>query len=175
MHRRRPTLNPYPHRYSAAFAFSRILYPLRRRTALRRPYSVPWRAQRAYPVSRIYRKRHRCRLSTGGATFAWFTQEFPNLAPCLLAQACQPLWLVPDDDGYNDSLPFILSLSPHPSAVRLAESNLPRGRFFCYTSARLTLSRRLRTKRLPAMHAPVGLRGETRTASAPPPWGLGRD
>ena len=25
--------------------------------------------------------------------------ERPNLTPCLLAQACQPLWLAPDDDG----------------------------------------------------------------------------
>ena len=43
--------------------------------------------------------------------FASFTREFPILAPCLLAQACQPLWLVLNDDGCNDSILFLLSLS----------------------------------------------------------------
>ena len=116
MHRRRPTLNPYPRHYSAAFASSCIPYPLRRRTALRRPYSVLeehngltlFRVLTVSDVDAVF--------PPGALRFARFTQEFPDPAPCLLAQACQPLWLVPDDDGYNDSLTFILSLSPHPSA-----------------------------------------------------------
>ena len=44
--------NPYPRHYSAAFAFSSILYPLRLRLVLRPPY--PGGAHRAYPVPLVY-------------------------------------------------------------------------------------------------------------------------
>jgi len=91
--------------------------------------------------------------------------SYPSCPRAVLAQACQPLWLVLHDDGYDDSPGFILSRSriPPPETGRF-EFPLRFILMVVYFRPRATLSRRLRTRGLLPMHAPVGFRGETRTA-----------
>ncbi len=84
------------------------------------------------------------------------SSERRNLSPCLLAQACQPLWPVITNGVYRrftcvdrtsrSWFPTALGLAVAASAH--APAAIPRDE--------VTLSRGLRTPPLPATHAPVG-------------------
>ena len=92
-------LNPYPPHYKAAFAFSILLYPTPHRLALR--FAVPRGRMPGLP-------RFPYVPSDGlGAVCppvvvlsAIGERETPIPTTCLLAQACQRLWLVGSHDVY---------------------------------------------------------------------------
>ena len=84
------------------------------------------------------------------------SSECRSLSPCLLAQACQPLWPVITNGVYQRfTCVDRTSRSWFPTALRLAvaaSAHAPAA----IPWDEVTLSRGLRTPPLPATHAPVG-------------------
>ena len=75
---------------------------------------------------------------------------------CLLAQACQRLWLVAGNDIYQQFAYANHTTQPGTSsALTLAESISP-SQGQCRSYEQVTLSRQLHTKSLPTPHVPVG-------------------
>jgi hypothetical protein len=84
------------------------------------------------------------------------SSEGRSLSPCLLAQACQPLWPVITNGVYQRfTCVDRPSRSWFPTALRLAVAASAHASA-AIPEDEVTLSRRLRTPPLPATHAPVG-------------------
>ena len=85
------------------------------------------------------------------------SSEYRSLSPCLLAQACQPLWPVITNGVYQRfTCVDLTSRSWFPTALRLAVAVSAHAFPTDPCGIEAPLSRGLRTKPLPATHAAVG-------------------
>ena len=113
--------SPYPLHYRTAFAFSSILYPLPQQRALRRRLP-PKRRNNGLTLFRLNDTNDLVPAFTPAAfvsVYSILPVEHP--AACLLARACQRLWLLGRYDacGGSLSLDISFSLAP-PTALTLA-------------------------------------------------------
>ena len=84
------------------------------------------------------------------------SSEYRSLSPCLLAQACQPLWPVITNGVYQRfTCVDLTSRSWFPTALRLAVAASAHA-LAALPKEEVTLSRKLRTSSLPTTRVPVG-------------------
>ena len=106
----------YPLHYRTAFAFSSLLYPLPRQLALR--HSLPPRGRSiGLTLFRLNDTNDVVPACTPAASVSVCSKcRWKQPTACLLAGACQRLWLCGDDGAYGSSpvldISFSLPLSP---------------------------------------------------------------